>query len=142
MLSSPTLGKWSDTAKNKSLTLRADSVAVGGPAASLPPVLVAGNTGDMLGHVCGRQGPLARPLEAARPACSTTRPSRSRSPGSGRTGPNPDPGPKTLKIPKNRQLLKCFVLLENWAESYLDRYISPCGFVCDDYNLKFCNFKI
>ena len=103
----------SDPAKNKSLTTGAYSTAVGGPGDPLTPVLVSGNTGDMLGHVCGRQGPLARPLEAARPACSTTRPSRSRSPGSGRTGPNPDPGPKISKIPQNRQLLKCFVLLEN-----------------------------
>ena len=132
--------KTSDTAKNRTFTLGLIGAVLGRPAAPLTPGLSSGTTGDMLGHVFGHQGPLARPLEAARAACSTTEPSRRRSPGGRRIGPNPDPVAEILKFPKNHGFLKCFVLLENCTESSLDRYMSPCGFVCDDKYLKFCFF--
>ena len=128
--------KRSDSAKKGTLTTGPYSAAVGRPATPLTPVLISGNTGDMLGHVFGHPGPLARPLEASRAACSTTRPSRSRSPGGGRIGPNPDPGPKILEIRKNHRFLKCSVGLENLTESSSDRYLSPCRVVCDGYNLE------
>ena len=132
ILSSPSLDLLSDPAKNLTLTTGADRALPGRRRRPLTTGLSSGTTGDMLGHVFGHRGPLARPLEASRAACSTTEPSRTRSPGGRQIGPNPDPGPKILEIRKNHRFLKCFVLLENWTESSLDRYISPCGFVCDD----------
>ena len=79
------LNIWSDSAKNGLLINGADMVVLGRPADPLTPVSLSDNTGDLLGHVFGHQGPLARPLEPARVACSTTETSRSRSPGGTQT---------------------------------------------------------
>ena len=112
ILSSPSLDFLSDSAKNKSLTTFSVRALLGRRRRPLTTGLSSGTTGDMLGHVFGHRGPLARPLEASRAACSTTEPSRTRSPGGRQIGPNRDPGPKILEIRKNRRFLECVFCLK------------------------------